>query len=503
MPSLTISKRVSRADRLQRIAVLQERDRRACRKDAAVFVERHCTIEDTSGAVMPFNLWPFQRDVLRALQDGNLVIVLKARRLGLSWVVLAYALWLAVMSQGIRILILCKTEGDASESLDRIRRMLERIQNDPASAHILADLQRPAKERDAVTKLDVGGSTIRALVGTPAAARSETAGLVLCDEFAFQRRASDIWRAILPTIDGGGQIAVVSTGNGASTSGGDGAEFASQWERARTGLSGFTPFFFPWMAHPERDGAWKAAALAAQGDEERFKVEFPETEDDAFLFPDTNFVFSGAAVTAAVELGRRFDEMRETGEMPPPSNGMMAAGVDWGDFRTHMVPVWELERGGVYVPPGEHAATQTDAEAMTLAMLEKVGRYDYWFGEERYDSSFKNTNRTFVKTAEALLGRHDPIRKIGRPNSVPVAFAAYKSMTVTYLRFLLRRTLAGETTRVLAISPTNTVLIEQMRQLQQKEDGMIVKGNDDAVDSLIAGTQPVAKRHRALVEDIG
>ena len=152
------------ATKVSQLEARQERDRRRCARAADFFIERHCFIEEPDGTAIPFKLWPFQRDVVVALEAGEPVIVLKARRLGLSWLVLCFALWLAIFNQGTRILVLCKTEGDATELLDRIRRTLDRIRSDPASQHILSRLERPAKERDAVKTLDVGASTIRALV---------------------------------------------------------------------------------------------------------------------------------------------------------------------------------------------------------------------------------------------------------------------------------------------------------------------------------------------------
>lgn len=486
---------------LEQVAALQELDRRECFADPCVAMERHFSIEEPDGTVIPLRLWDFQREAITALHDGGLVIVLKARRLGLSWIYLAYALWLAIVQPGVRVLILCKTEGDASELLDRIRRMKERLEADPASAHLLAGLPEPKKSRDHVTALDVGTSTIKALVGTPAAARSETAGLVLLDEFAFQRKAGEIWRAILPTAEGGGRVGAISTGNGGPDTAADGAEFAKQWTAANAGLNDFAGLFFPWQCRPDRDEAWKARTLAMLGDEERFKTEYPETPQDAFVAPDVNLVFDTAAIDAAVRLGAKLDAEREAGTIAPPVGDMLAAGVDWGDFRTHAIPVWELERGGLYLPPGEVQANQADVEDITRLILAAVGQYDFWFGEERYDASFKQSNRTFARTAEAQLGPHNPFQHKGRPNTVPVAFGTYKSLTVAYLRMLLRRTLGGEETRVLAISPENTILISQLRAYEQADDGKFVKGNDDAVDSLIAGAAPVAKRHRAHLDD--
>jgi hypothetical protein len=39
-----------------------------------------------------------------------------------------------------------------------------------------------------------------------------------------------------------------------------------------------------------------------------------------------------------------------------------------------------------------------------------------------------------------------------------------------------------------------------MRSYEQDEVGKFVKGNDDAVDSLIAGVTPIAVKHRSLLE---
>jgi hypothetical protein len=215
-----------------------------------------------------------------------------------------------------------------------------------------------------------------------------------------------------------------------------------------------------------------------------------------------NYVFDNLALDRAVELGRQFDQQVQAGTMPEPVGQQLALGVDWGDFHSHAVLIWELERGGIYVPQVEVATSRQDPEQIALTMLERAGAYPWRLGEERYDASFAQTNRTFAKVAERTLGPHNPVRRTGRPNTVPVSFGKYKSMSVGYLRLLLRRVLAGDTTRVLAISPTNTILLEQMYDYQQDELGRFEKGNDDAVDALIAGAQPVAKRHRALVDEL-
>lgn len=463
---------------LERVQALQELDRRECLADPCVLMERHLSIEEPDGTVIPLRLWPFQREAVKELHDGRAVIVLKARRLGLSWIFLAYALWLAITQQGVRVLILCKTEGDASELLDRIRRMRDRLAADPVSAHILDGLQAK-KARDHVTALDIGTSTIKALVGTPAAARSETAGLVLLDEFAFQRGAADIWRAVYPTIEGGGRLGVVSTGNGSATSNTIGAEFAAQWGRAISGQSGFAALFFPWMARPDRDEAWKQRTVAALGDPDRFRTEYPEVEEDAFAAPGTDHVYP-VGIDAAARLGADYDRLRASGDLAPPADGGLVLGIDWGMGTTAAYVGWPLAGGGLYVPPSELVEHRGEPADLTRRMLDMAAQYDFPLVEARYDAAGAQQMATFATVA---------------PTSVDiyrVDFNKRKRRTIGFLRQLFARTAEGKTTRVIAISPANTVLLQQLRDLRLNDKGDVVKENDHAPDALVAMAWPVA-----------
>lgn len=220
-----------------------------------------------------------------------------------------------------------------------------------------------------------------------------------------------------------------------------------------------------------------------------------------------SWVFDHQAIAAAEELGRRFDEELAAGNMPPPLKSLMACGVDWGDNHTVCEPIWSLERGGIYVPPGEIHTSRADLEEISAEILTTFReRYPrFWFGEERYDSSFAQSNRTFAAIAQRELGPHNPRRRTGRPNTYPVHFNKDKDPTIRYLRLLLNRSLAfvngeGDGTRVLAISPRNGLLLDQMRGYHEDDFGKPVKGDDDAVDALIAGAAPVARKYRAAVD---
>lgn len=223
-------------------------------------------------------------------------------------------------------------------------------------------------------------------------------------------------------------------------------------------------------------------------------------EGDWNVRPPGNWVFDHQALDAVEALGRTLDRAREKGKLPPPVENSIALGVDWGDFATAGEVIWGLSRGGVYVPPGEVTESREDLEEITEKLLGAAANYPYWLAEERYDASFAQSNRTFAKLAQRQLGPHNPMKRRGRPNTYPVAFGEYKMLAIKYLRLLMSRALEGKPDRVLAISPTNELLCAQLRGYAEDDFGKPIKGDDDAVDALIAGVAPLARKHRATLD---
>ena len=133
---------------------------------------------------------------------------------------------------------------------------------------------------------------------------------------------------------------------------------------------------------------------------------------------------------------------------------------------------------------------------MTQKLIALMSQLGYWWDEARYDSAGVQSNRTFVAETERVLGMHNPVRRFGGPATKPVPFNKYKAEGVNYLRQLFLRAGAGRRTRIVAISPTNTELIRQLRAyiIDKKED-------DHGPDALTAGIQPIATRHRAMTEE--
>ena len=64
-----------------------------CRDNILYFIEKYGHIEDKDAEelIQPFHLWDAQQEALLSLQSNRLNVILKARQLGFTWLVLHYA----------------------------------------------------------------------------------------------------------------------------------------------------------------------------------------------------------------------------------------------------------------------------------------------------------------------------------------------------------------------------------------------------------------------------
>src|SRR5688572_19467251 len=80
----------------------------------------------TEQAWLPFRLWPAQATTLAQMADARLLVMLKARQLGISWLSLAFALWLLIFQAPATVLLFSLREAEAIELLARLKEMHKR-----------------------------------------------------------------------------------------------------------------------------------------------------------------------------------------------------------------------------------------------------------------------------------------------------------------------------------------------------------------------------------------
>jgi hypothetical protein len=135
------------------------------------------------------------------LQANRLLVVLKARQLGLTWLVLAFALWLMLFYPIATVLLFSRRDDEAADLLAvRLRGLYDRL---PAFLQVRGF----ATDNDHELALASGS---RALAFPTTAGDSYTATLAIVDEADLCPDLDRLMRAVKPTIDGGGRMVLLS-----------------------------------------------------------------------------------------------------------------------------------------------------------------------------------------------------------------------------------------------------------------------------------------------------
>jgi hypothetical protein len=246
-----------------------------CRKSFPYFCDAYCQIlsdHGQGGTWVPFHLWPEQRRVAGLLQANRLVVVLKARQLGLTWLVLAFALWLMLFHPIATVLLFSRRDEEAADLLAvRLRGLYDRLP---------AFLQASGCTTDNDHEWALASGS-RALAFPTTAGDSYTATLAVVDEADLCHDLDQLMRAVKPTIDAGGRMVLLSRADKAKPQ----SPFKRIYLAARQRLNDWVPVFLPWHARPARDAAWYESqrhdVLARTGSLDDLAEQYPATEAEA------------------------------------------------------------------------------------------------------------------------------------------------------------------------------------------------------------------------------
>jgi hypothetical protein len=479
--ALDLTSRLALANDPDLSAAWQEREARRVAASVAYFIRAYGHVQPNKGPPIPFDLWPEQLDALEVIMENEKTVAPKSRQIGITWLGLHIGFHYAAFdpeTPNAKVLCLSKHGEDAGKLIVRARRIL----------HLLPPFLRPVETTDSLAsrrRMSLArGSEVVSLTGSPEAARQETATFVLADEFAFirHRQAGKTLTALGPTVDGGGKLLVVSTGNGQT---GDGEGFAETVKKALKGENDFVVVFLSWRADPRRTVEWREAKIKAAPTGEEGKAEYPDSIEEALggdrsvrVYPDAH-LGAGKLIGEALA-GERF-------ELMVASEGI-EWGIDWGDFQTFAVYAVGLPGGGMYI--FDELALRTTEP--TQASEEIIGNDPGGIPSPRFvrssaDSNPAGTNKTFA----AVLAR----KSEAEPQRFPdkhwrIEFGRFKQgggdrkdgvNTVGYIRYLLGRAAAfvaeegwqdrlDEVDGLLAIHPRCKNLLAQMANLERDPD---------------------------------
>lgn len=206
---------------------------------------------ERGGGAMPFQMWPHLIEATDAFLKEKLIVWLKSRQIGASWLVAAYCLWYALFKDGATILLLSAGESEAILLLSKCHSILDnlpewlKVKPNPDSR-----TEMGFTSTDGTNTMQ---SVIKALPSTEKGGVSYTASVIVCDEWDLHPYAIENFMQIKPCIDSsGGQFIGIFTRD---PSGGDSLA-VSTFISARENKNGFRWIFHPYNVRPNRDEEW-------------------------------------------------------------------------------------------------------------------------------------------------------------------------------------------------------------------------------------------------------
>lgn len=275
-----------------------------CAKDPVYFIKTYMKIISLDKGLIPFEMWDFQEEMVRAYQTHRFNITMCSRQVGKSTTVVGFFLHHLIFNVNIRVCISANKQKTAADLLARLKLAYEN----------LPKFLQQGVVRWARLEIELGnGSSCFAAATSSSAVRGGSYNVLLLDEFAFvpENVANEFYASTFPTISSGKttKIIMVSTPKGMNL-------FHKFWVEAKAGENDFYPIFAHWSQVPGYDEEWKQATIRNIGGPEKFAQEY----DCSFLStsytlirPQVMQTLSHAQPLLATETGYR--------EFVPPEEG--------------------------------------------------------------------------------------------------------------------------------------------------------------------------------------
>lgn len=253
-----------------------------CSKDPVYFAERYIKIVNVDRGLMPFEMWDFQKEMIRTYHENRFSITKCPRQVGKTTTSVAYLLWVTLFSADQNIAVLANKGSLARDILAKYQLAYENL---------------PMWLQQGVITWNKGnvelenGSKIIAASTSSSAVRGGAFNIVFLDEFAFvpANIANEFFNSVYPVISSGKttKIIIVSTPNGMNL-------FYKLWMDAVGKKNGYKTFEIHWSMVPGRDEKWRDETIKNTS-EEQFRQEF-----ECEFLGSTNTLISGSKLAQMV-----------------------------------------------------------------------------------------------------------------------------------------------------------------------------------------------------------
>ncbi len=232
-----------------------------CAGNPAYFIREYVQIVSLDEGLVPFNMYPFQEEMVNKFHEHRFNIAKLPRQSGKSTIVTSYLLWYVLFNEEVNVAILANKAATSREMLGRLQKSYE---------HLPKWLQQGVVNWNRGSLELENGSKIMAASTSSSAVRGMSFNVIFLDEFAFvpTHIADEFFSSVYPTISSGKKtkVIIISTPHGMNM-------FYKLWHDSERGKNEYVNTEVHWSEIPGRDAAWREQTIRNTS-EQQFKVEF-------------------------------------------------------------------------------------------------------------------------------------------------------------------------------------------------------------------------------------
>lgn len=187
-------KKISRTEAIREIL--------SCAKNPVYFIEKYCKVQHEKRGLVPFDLYPYQKEAVKAFLKNDKVIVNKARQLGFSTLTAAFICWLILFHNDKKVLVISTKAEVAKNMIVKVKIMLSKLPKwmflteiETNRAHMIGLANR---------------SWVKSIATSDDAGRSEALSLLVLDEAAHIPNMEELWKSASSTLATGGRVIALS-----------------------------------------------------------------------------------------------------------------------------------------------------------------------------------------------------------------------------------------------------------------------------------------------------
>lgn len=218
-----------------------------CMDDPVYFAENYFKIVHVDDGLIPFKLYPFQKESVRLAMENRKFILGASRQVGKTSIATVIILHYVLFNEFKSVALLANKGDTAREILSRIQLAYEYLPHWLKCG--IVEWNKGSVEFD-------NGSKIIAASSSSSAIRGKSQSMVYIDEHAFIEGWDEFSASVLPTLSSGKDTRLIFTSTPKGLN-----HFYDYFQGAKKGINGFAWQEVKWFDVPGRDEKWKEEIL--------------------------------------------------------------------------------------------------------------------------------------------------------------------------------------------------------------------------------------------------